>query len=136
MKVKIRIRTPKGYAKSTELQLRPLIIGKTKRLTNDTYANKKDNEIYWEVEGNPRDIFRITRNVNRYSMIIDGAFNNKMFKKVYLKKLSDEGKKELKDMLSNQTQVDVIKEATAQELDEMDRSMWSKMKEKFKKVND
>jgi len=136
MKVRIQIKTPKGYARDTEAKLRPLIIGKTKRLTNETFANDDDNIIYWDVEGSVKDILRITKNVTRYAMIIESSFNNRMFKKVYLKKLSEEGKAELKDMLNNQTEVEIIKNATADEIIESDKTMWEKMKDKFQKLKE
>lgn len=134
MKVRIRIRTPKGYARSTELRMRPMIIGKANKLTNKVYANKNDDTIIWIVEGGVRDIMRISNNVNKYELIIKGVFNNKMFKKVYLKKLSEQGKKDLKNLLTDQTKIDVVKEASAEELIESKKTVWSRIKEKIKKA--
>jgi len=131
MELKIRIRTPKGQAKGTEKKLRPILIGN--KGLHEVWTNEEDNEIYWVIQTDIRHAMKINRNISTYDLIIKGVFKNKLMKKVTNKQLSPEDKTQLEDMLTNQTKVDIIKEATAQEMTENNKTFWEKIKEKFKK---
>ena len=135
MKVKIEIKTPKGSAKSTEFKISPFIIGELtkKKVKMDSYVNDDDDTIYWEIEGEARYLLKISRNVALYELMINKVLDNKLMKTTMRKNLNQEQEKELKDMLQNQTKVKVIKEATAEELVEVNKTFWQSMKEKFKK---
>ena len=132
MKTKIIIKTPQGNALGTQKKIKPLIIG-FKKVKIDTYVNKEDDEMVWDVEGSVRDIININRNVARFDSLIKNIFNNRMVKKKTAKHLTEEDQEKLKDMLLNQTSCEVIKEATAQELVEADKTWWQRMKETFTK---
>ena len=133
MKAKIRIKTPDGQARGTETKLRPMLLNR--RLTSTTYTNDLDNEILWEIEGPVRDILKATKNVNTYEVLIKHIFQNKLMKKFGLPKLAEGEADKLKELLENNTTVEIIKEATAQELIEANVTWWDKLKSKFKKEN-
>lgn len=105
MKTKIKITTPKGQAKKTEKKLRIFLLGFKK--PDKTTTNEEDDEIIWEVEGTPRKILRVQKNVYRFDNIMKMMLNNKMVKKAR-RKLNPGDEKELKNMLLNQTTVEIL----------------------------
>jgi len=132
MKIKIKLTTPKGEAPITEKRLRKWILGKTK--ATNTYVNKEGSELFWEIETSVKRVFEINKNVLRYESLIKSMFENKLMKKTLRKKLSEDDQKELEDMLLNQTSVEVIKEATAQEIVESNVTLWERIKKRFRKI--
>ena len=135
MKTKIIIKTPAGQAAGTMKKIKPLIIG-FKKVKIETYVNDNDDEMVWDIEGSVRDIISINKNVSMFDSLIKTIFNNKMVQKKAAKHLTEEDQKKLKDMLLNQTTCEVIKEATAQELVEANKTRWQRMKETFTKKED
>ena len=133
MKTRIKIAVPHGQARGMEKKLRPYILGKNN--PHSVYINDSESELIWEVESDVKAILKINRNVALFDSIIQQAFSSKMVKRIVKKKLSIEDQKELEDMLFNHTRVEVIQEATAQEIVESNKTWWQKMKEKFKKID-
>jgi len=133
MELKIKINTAKGSAAKTSHMIKPFIIGK-KKVKHEIYVNKKDNQIIWNVEGHIRDLMSIQRNVNLFDSLMAGILNNKMVKKAGLRDLNPDQMKEFMDMIKNQTSVEVVKRATAEEEDEYNKTWWQRVKEKFKKT--
>lgn len=135
MKVKINIKTPKGQASKVENQVEPFLIGPLtrKRISLLSYVSDEDDEIFWEIEGEARFLFKITRNVAMFDSYIDRLFNNVLMKRTMRKELTQEQQEEFRQMLKNQTKIKVIKEADASELVELNKTFWERMKEKFKK---
>lgn len=108
MNIQIRIKTPKGHATKIENKIRFFIIGnKAQRL--QTQKNKDDSQIIWNIEGDPRKLNKITRNVALYDTIMSRMLDHKITKKAIKKQLDLKGQAELQDMLMNQTTVEVIK---------------------------
>ena len=132
MEIKIRIKTPKGNATSIEKKLRTIVIGK-RRVKSNVYASADDDEILWEVEGSVRDVKKITRNLTGFDQIVQLIFSRKWVKKMAINKLSPEGQKELRDVLENHTNIEIVKRATANELVEANKTFWTKLKERFNK---
>lgn len=129
MEVKIRLRTPAGQANKVRKRFGPFLLGSVK--AKETLVNKEDSEIIWVIEGSSRRINKVMRNVNYYGTLVGTLLKNK-----HIKKMCD--KKDLpvlEDMLKNQTSVEVIKEATLQEIQEDNKTFWQKIKEKFKKID-
>jgi hypothetical protein len=137
MKVKINIKTPKGQASKVENQVEPFLIGPLtrKRISLLSYVSDEDDEIFWEIEGEARFLFKITRNVAMFDSYIDRLFNNVLMKRTMRKELTQEQQEEFRQMLKNQTKIKVIKEADASELVELNKTFWDRMKERFKKKN-
>lgn len=130
MKIKILIKTPKGKAKSAQETLKKFII--VKGATVDAmYVNQIDNEICWEISGDPRRLNKTIKNAAMYDVLIKSILDNKIAKKAINKALDIEGQKELQDMLLNQTSVEVVTEATAEELAMKDDSVFNKLKRIF-----
>ena len=134
MKLKIIIKTPEGQAKGTETKLRKTLLNK--RVKCKTYTNPEDNQILWEVEGSVADMLKVQRNVTGYELMIKQMFENKLLKKYGLPRLAEGEEEKLKEMLTDQTTIEIIKEATAQELVEGNKPFWMKIKEKFKYEKD
>lgn len=133
MKTRIRIRTPQGCASVTEAKLKPFLIG-SRKIQNEVYVNDEDDTIIWEIEGKIRDIMSINRNVALFDSMMSQILKSKVVRGS-MAKLSKEDEKQLKEMLTQQTTVEVLKEATLQELDEYNKPLIQRIKEKFKKKN-
>lgn len=133
MELKIKIKTAKGYAASTEKKLRPFIL--KSKSPSSIYISDDDDTIFWHIEGDIRDMLRIENNVNRFDMVFKAALQQVSRRKVVTKRLSKDGLKELMD-LSHDTTVEIVKRASAQEIiDSVSReTYWEWIKRKFKKV--
>ena len=135
MKIKISITTPKGHAKRTDKNMRGFIIGFKKLDKLDVYINDEDTEIVWDIEGHPRPLMKIVRNVNLFHVTASKVIESKRVQKGARKKgYTDEQIEQVKDMLESGTKVTVVKEATAQEMVEANMSWWQRVKEKFHKT--
>lgn len=133
MKVKAIIKTPKGQAKKTEGRIQNFILGLKKFKSFKSYVNADDSEILWEIEDSPRTIIKISRNMALFDSIMSGVLNSRIVQKTLRKRLDGEDEQTLKDMLLKQTKLEVIKEATAEEIVDSNKSFWEKLKEKFKR---
>ena len=96
---------------------------------------EEDDEIIWEVEGNIREVMRVHRNLALFDKFVKGILDNKLMKKTMRSKLGEDDEKYLTDMLKNHTHIEVIKKASAEEIMEDGKSWWTKVKEKFKRVD-
>lgn len=133
MKIKVLITTPKGQAEKTEKKLRPFLIGDKKKITNEVFVNKEDTQIIWEIECDIRRALKIQKNVTMFEVMARSLFENKMVKKA-TEKLKKEDQEELEKMLFDMTKVEIINQASANEIVEHNKTYWQKVKEKFKKV--
>jgi hypothetical protein len=137
MKIKAIIKTPKGQATKAQATLQNVIFGKLWRRYDkfESFVNEDDSECAWEIETkNVSDYVRITRNLASYEVIVRKILESKRVKKEAAKNFSAEDMARLKEMLQSQTSIEVIKEATAAELDEYNKSWWQRTKEKMKKI--
>ena len=108
--IKIRIKTPKGYANKMGHRLRPWILGLTKE--NAIVINKDDTQFTWIVTADERRLARITRNVARFDVIMRNVLKSRPVKKLIDKHLSPQGHDELDSMLRNHTSVEIVKDLT------------------------
>jgi hypothetical protein len=131
MKIKLEIRTPIGQAKKSAARLRPFIIGLHK-VNIDQYVSQDDGTIYWEIDGSIRDILKIQRNATMFGTMMSTLLTNKVVHGA-MGRLSKDDAKQLNDMLLNQTKVTVIREATAQEIVEENKTFWQRVKDTFSK---
>lgn len=113
MKIIVKIKTPKGQASKTEYKIQPFILGVKKPFMQnyklETKGSKNDDLIIWHIEAPPSKIFSINKKVAMYDKMIEMIFTNKWSMKAIDKTLSKEGQAELKDMLKNQTKIEIIK---------------------------
>lgn len=107
MRLRIEIRTPKGYAASTSKKIQPFILGAKKIQKHQIYCNQDDNRIIWIVDAGVRDALQIQRNVYLFDKTTSMILKSKTVQG--LAKLSKEDKKELNDMLEAQTKIRIIK---------------------------
>ena len=145
MELKIKITVPEGYATSSnkdffEMKLiKKLMFRKTK--IKEEYTNEIGSEMFWIVEVNARNYIGVINNVYMYSNIVSGVFANKHAKKA-LKRLSDspEDYEKVTSMMKEGTKVEIVKEATTQEIFDANKSYWIKSKEwlteRFRKKKD
>ena len=127
MKARIIIKTPKGQASGTEEKLRAFIL--PGKVNHQVMVNDDDDTIIWEAEGTVKQIMRINKNVAMFDVMIKGIMDNKLVKKACEPGQYDQ----LKEMLANNTRIEIIKEASAEEWVESNKTWWDKIKEGFKK---
>lgn len=130
MKIRLLVRTPKGQAKKAEGTLKT-VLG-VKRNYN-TYTNDEDNEIAFIIEDDSRRCFKIIDNAYKFHLLAREIGSRVVKNKIvgYATKLTQEQKEEFLDMLNRQTEVEYIKEATAEELARDNKSVFAKIKEKL-----
>jgi len=131
------IRTPKGHAEKNEKRIRSVIIGTRKKRIKiiNNFVNKENSQFIWEIEAPVRDCLRIQKNISRFDVVMKGVFSSKILKRTMRKKMgmTEDQESELDILFGDQTRVDVIKAATAEELDESNKSWWDRMKETYTK---
>ena len=109
VRIIIRIRTPKGQARSTAFQLKPFII-KGRKVKHQTYVSKDNDTIIWICEGDPKHIIKISQNVVKFDALVKMMFKTKAVKWLIKKHLKPEDKVKLKKMFDDKTTVDIIKD--------------------------
>lgn len=129
MKIRIEIKTPPGQATGTEKKLRLFLLGRMDK-PQETYVSPADDCFYWEVDVSIKRALDIQKNVGRFQNLTNWVLEQKMLKKAADK---ESDIKELQEMFK-QTQVRIIKQATADEIVEANKTFWQRMKEKFKKT--
>jgi DNA primase len=129
----IQIKTPKGLATRTAQQLKPFIIGAFYN-KHKTWTSPEDDVIYWEVEDELKKIMNINANLSRFDTLIKGIFENKQIQKLTGQQISKEQITELKEMLANQTSIEIIKKQTREETTTEGTTWWQTIKQKFKKT--
>lgn len=135
MKVKIKISTPKGQARGTSEKLRPFLIGFNK-VKCETYVSPEDDIIFLDVEGDARRVLKVTANAYGYSEIVKNIFKKKVMGKGISDALNEKDAAELEKMLTEGTKVEIIREASAEELVGLEKkTFWETIKEKFKRID-
>jgi hypothetical protein len=111
------VKTPNGQAQATEKKIRNFLLGiNRKNIAIETYSNDADNTIFWNITADVRTILKIQRNVWTYDKLITSIFSHKLMNKVIVNKIPKEQQEELREMLLNQTSVEIIKEADEKEM--------------------
>lgn len=103
-----------------------------KKIDVKVYISKNDDQIVWEIEGHLKHILSINKNVSMFDSYVKMALNHAMTKKL-INRCSEEDQKQLKFMLDNQTEIEIIKKATSEELVEVNKTWMDRIREKFKK---
>lgn len=133
MKIKLHVKTPPGHARKAESQLRLFLLGKLKQ-PPETYLSPDGTEFYWDVEVTVKQYFRIERNAHLFRQLAGGTLD-KINKRGWIKRLAKitnttiEGAR----LLIDKTTVEVIKQATANEIVEAETTRWQKIKKTFHK---
>jgi hypothetical protein len=137
MIIKIRIRTPEGHAEQNEKRIRSVILGMNRNQVKiiNQYVNKDNSMFFWEIEAPVKDCLRIQKNVSRFDTVMKNVFNARIVKRQLRKRggMTPEQEKELQILFDDQTKVDIIKAAKAEEIVEANKTWWQRMTETFKK---
>jgi uncharacterized metal-binding protein len=130
MEAKILIRTPKGQATGTKEKLRK-IIGIHK--SAEVHTNKKtgDNEILWIVKGDTRRVMKAIDNTYKFNAMMNMVLNNHAVKKLVNRLLKEKDAEELYTMLTQQTEVEVIKEAQIKDLTKNKKGVFYKIRKRL-----
>ncbi len=107
MKIKIKIKTPKGNAQAIEKKIKFILL--PRGLKHQLETTKEDDQIIWKVEDDPRKVMKLIRNVSMWDTIITGIFGSKLLRKVADRSLKDGSVEDLEEMLVNHTSVEVIR---------------------------
>ena len=107
------------------------MIGNNKFRTLETFISPGDDEVAWEVEGDPRCVIKMKNNIAKFDMMMGWALKSKMVRKMAMSNLSNDELQALDDMLMRQTTIEIIHEATAEELVEANKSFWQRIKDKW-----
>jgi len=133
VEIKILVRTPPGQAKEAAKNIKFALLGLKK--VKKVYCTEEDDQICLEYEGSPREILKISRNVDGYKKITE-ALKHKMPKKTIMAitKSDEQTYDAVISAMSESTSLEVIKTATAEELSNQEDSIFSKMKNGVAKV--
>lgn len=134
MELKIKITVPVGYATSKNKDffemrmIKKMMFAKAK--IKEEYTNEEGSEMFWVVEVNARNYLGVARNIEMFNSIVSGVFANKHSKKA-LKRLSNspEDYDKVTDMMKTGTKIEIVKQATAEEIFDAQRSNWTRTKE-------
>ena len=130
IEVTLRIRTPDGMAEGVEKKLKSFILGSHR--PKALYINKDNNEIVWVVEGPYRKIIRIYKGVSAFDALVQGVLGSKFVKKIAKKHMASGEFRKMTDMLLNHTTVEIIKDPSFEEKIQLEKGMWTRIKEKIK----
>lgn len=109
MRLRIEIKTPKGYAASTSSKLKPFILGRNKVTEHQIYCNKDDSMIIWIIDAQIKEAMRIQKSLAYYDVVTSSVLKSKVVR--LMAHLSHEDQKQLDDMLKKQTTLRIIKMA-------------------------
>lgn len=134
MELKIKITVPVGYATSKNKDffemrmIKKMMFAKAK--IKEEYTNEEGSEMFWVVEVNARNYLGVARNIEMFNSIVSGVFANKHSKKA-LKRLSNspEDYDKVTDMMKTGTKIEIVKQATAAEIFDAQRSNWTRTKD-------
>jgi hypothetical protein len=123
--IKIKIKTPKGEAKSAQWKLRPFLLGNFQKI-KETHISPDDDEIMWVIEADVRKCSAITMRVNLYDSAIKWAFTSKAVKWA-MKKSTRKDQEVVRDMIKNGTTIEVIKTASYDEWVKEKKPFWKRV---------
>ena len=125
MEIKIKIKTPKGEAKSSAWKLQPFLLGNFQKI-KEHYVSPDDDEIVWVVEADVRKCTAISMRVNLYESAIKWAFNSKPVKWA-MRKATRKDQELVKDMINKGTTIEIIKTATYSEWEKQKKPFWKRL---------
>lgn len=117
IKIKIRIKTPKGHASGTVRSrnwaiIKTLLNLKNKKGTITTNKDEGDDTIIWVMEGTISEMMGIQKRVIMFDTIVSGIFTSNVLKKAVkkFKGLKKDQLKEVQWMLKDMTKIEVLRE--------------------------
>lgn len=132
MKIRLLIKTPPGQARGTEKKLRGILLGMKR--ANESGINEDESSFYWELDLTIKQYLHLQKKVYMFQDFTSGLISHRLVQGAAKKMgATTEQITEVRSMFKTGTKIDIIKEATAQEQDENNKTYWQKIKEKFKK---
>lgn len=129
MKLRMVITTPKGQGEGSEKRLRTFLLG----MKRPVATGFKDDGFYWEIETDVKGYVSLQKKALMFSQLAGGLAGNRVFKGAATKLgATKEQLREVEDMLKNGTSIEVIKNATAEEIVEGTTTWWEKFKARFR----
>lgn len=133
MRIRLHVKTPPGHARSVEKQLRLFLLGKLKKPA-DTYMAPKGESFYWEIDCDAKTYFRIQRNARLFQMLAQGTLDE-IDKKTWVKKMAGITGTTITGArgLLKETSVEILKQASAEEIVQANTTFWERIKKTFHK---
>ena len=133
MIIRILINTPPGQAEATANNLKHYILGAKTPMA--AYGNEEKGEALLEVECNVKDYVRIRKNIEDYDKIVK-ALRMKIPKKTImgLTKSDDATYNKVIDSMNENTHLEIVKNATAEELLKDEQGIFYKIKNHIAKT--
>ena len=135
MKLKAKITTIEGKAEWTMNNLLPILKLSSRHCKYDGWVNETDSELFIEMEGTPRQLLPVEQNIYKFQKKKQDITRTMLGKKL-IRGLGGTNDQilELQELFDNDTEMEVIKEATAQELIDDTTTFWDRIKKTYKKV--
>lgn len=128
MKLRMHVQTPQGQGEGSEKKLRTFLLG----MHRPAETGYKDDGFYWEIECDVKSYMRLQKKAYMFAQLASGVVSNRVFKGAAQKMgATKQQLKEVESMLLNGTRIDIIKNATADELVEGTTTMWERFKSQF-----
>jgi hypothetical protein len=134
MIVRLLVKTPPGQAAGLERQLRLFLLAKITKVP-DTYINPEGTEFAWVITCTPKKYIAVCRNSLLFQNIAGGALDAIERRKWLMKAASITGQtmSDTRAMFEN-TSIEVVKNATNEELDEQRRTWTEKIKNTWRRL--
>lgn len=129
VRLRMVVRTPAGQGEGSERRLRTFLLG----MKRPAETGFKDDGFYWEIETDVKGYIALQKKAVMFSSLAGGLASNKVFKGAATKLgATKQQLREVEDMLTNGTSIEVIKNATADEIVDGRTTWWEKFKMGFK----
>lgn len=100
----------------------------------ETWVNKERSRLVWRIEESPRKIIWMQQKMVMFDGIMKQTLENKKVRWALKKMADNQGELDKLDtLLCKETKVNVIRQATQQELDADGKTWWQKIKETWVK---
>jgi len=133
MIVRAIITVPPGQAQKSSAALRNFLLVGT-RYDVKSYVNLDDSQIIWEITAPMRTIFGIQKRLTMYEIMTRQAINSFPIKK-FIKRYAAPGEaQKLEKLMLEDTKIEVVKAATANEIVDATTTRWEKIKKAFRLV--
>ena len=134
MIIRLHIKTPPGHAESVAKQLRIFLLGRLKE-EPETYIHPDGTEFYWQVNCGVKKYLSIQRNAYLFQQLAQGTLDQ-INKRTWIKKIAKitDGTVKGAKKLIEETSIDIIKQAAAEEIVEAQETLWERIKRTFKKA--
>lgn len=127
------ITTPRGQAQQTEKRLRLFLLAMHKPAA----TGYNETGFYWEIDCTPRVYLNLLRRIYLFENACSGLMDNKAFSKAaHALGASHTDYAKVREMLVKGTKVEIIKNAQANEIVDVGKTYWERIKKIFQSSED